>query len=100
MTSGKWWYGIVLSLICWIIAAGITEEIVPYGTAASVTLGSLILFAWVLMPIATYLDIRHVRQHNDWQPKTWFWVFAAVIWLVNIFTGFSYLARRYRYVGL
>lgn len=100
MASGKWWYGIVLSLACWLVAAAVTEPMVPYDSPGNDVIAVLILFAWALMPVATYLDIRYVRQHNDWQPKTWFWVFAAVIWLVNIFTGLSYLARRYRHVGL
>lgn len=99
MASEKWWYGIALSLACWLFASVVTWE-VEFGTTASANLGGLILFAWVLMPIATYLDIRHVRKQGEWQPRAWFWVLTSLLWVVNIFTGFSYLARRYRYVGL
>lgn len=100
MTSAKWWYGVALSLACWLVAAVVTERMVPYDSVGNDVIAVLILFAWVLMPVATYLDIRYVREHGDWNPRTTFWVLASLIWLVNIFTGFSYLARRYRYVGL
>lgn len=101
----QWWIGIAGSLVGWwllIVFAGPGQPglAVGYLGASGTVLQLVNIVVWLTMPITGYLDIRHVREHSDWDPSTPIWVVAMTVWLINLIAAAAYLYRRHEAVGV
>lgn len=56
--------------------------------------------AWIVMPVAIYDDIKFARAKSDWKPHRWLYVSAALVPLIAVIAGMSYLFQRHRYLGV
>jgi len=84
--SSKWQYGIVVSLLLWVVGI-VMPNIQPVA-------GLVLLTAWAAMPISMYFDRQYVRATMQWNPPTFVWVLLSVVPLVNLAAGVIYLLRR------
>lgn len=86
--STVWEKAIMVAIPGWIIAFfGI--EILPEA------LWGLIFFGvWLGLPIALFLDARHVREYSDWPKYWWAYVLTSLVWLLAVVPAGVYLWRR------
>jgi hypothetical protein len=80
-TSSKWWYGIAVSGVLWLLIGVFSYSAVSSvtGTAplenigavmgASFLEGLLRLGVWILFPLSMYFDTDFVVETSDWQPS-------------------------------
>lgn len=85
--SESWWYGVVSSIILWIIGFALLG-----GSAIA---GLVTLSAWVLMPLSIYYDRQWVQATTNWKPDLNIWLIITLIPLFNIAAGSVYLFNRY-----
>ncbi len=89
-------YGILTGLAVNVFA--ITFTVVGAGAvlgAVPILLGLAVL-NFVILPIATYLDARHLLTTTDWRQGPLFWATLAAIPLVNVLSSVAYLGTRRR----
>lgn len=55
--------------------------------------------AYLGLPIAIYMDMRHVRETGTWKPTSSLWMVALFVPLFNFLAAFYYLSRKYKAVG-
>ena len=86
--STVWEKTIMVAIPGWIIAF-FSVEVLPE------TLWGIAFFTvWLGLPIALYLDARHVREYRDWPQYWWAYVLTSLIWLLAIIPAGLYLWRR------
>ena len=61
--------------------------------------GGLILLVLTMLPLATYFDLKDVREASDWEPHRFVWPLLAAIWIINVPASVLYLYRRVRALG-
>lgn len=103
--TGQWWIGVATSLGAWwllIIVAGPGQPglDVGYLGASGTALQLINVIVWVMMPVAGYLDIQHVRENSNWDPSTPVWLLAMTVWLINLIAAAAYLYRRHEALGV
>ena len=86
--STVWEKAIMVAIPGWIVAFfGI--EVLPE------TLWAIAFFAvWLGLPVALFLDARHIREYRDWPQYWWAYVITSLIWLLAIIPAGIYLWRR------
>ena len=86
--STVWKKTIMVAIPGWIVAFFGVE-------ALPEALWGIIFFAvWLGLPIALFLDARHVREYRDWPQYWWAYVGTSLIWLLAIIPAGLYLWRR------
>ena len=86
--STVWEKTIMVAIPGWIVAF-FGVEVLPES------LWAIIFFAvWLGLPVALYLDARHVREYRDWPRYWWAYVLTSLIWLLAIIPAGLYLWRR------
>ena len=89
--TGIWSYFVVLGSILWFSLFGLLEN---------ESLFALVMFtAWVLLPLAIYLDSIEIRQTSDWTPRWWAYVLLSLIPIGGSLFGFVWLARKRQKTG-
>jgi hypothetical protein len=91
--SETWYYGIAGGTGLWIIG------VLMAGVADSVS-GSIMLIAWIVLPISAYFDMQYIRANSKWNPNTVLWLIGLAFPLLNIFLGGAYLYRRHETIGV
>jgi len=90
------------------IGAGLGANLLVF-LLALVGLGGVlsvpVVIAWLLLnvvglPIATYLDARHLLTHTDWEQGPGFWAALAAIPGVNVVSSLAYWRTRRRSTDL
>jgi len=56
--------------------------------------GFLILFSWLLLPLALYKDAGKVRQYVEWPKYKWAYILPSLIWILAVVPGAVYLWKR------
>ncbi|WIV67370.1 restriction endonuclease [Natrialbaceae archaeon AArc-T1-2] len=86
--STVWEKTIMVAIPGWVVAF-FGVEVLPES------LWAFIFFAvWLGLPIALFLDARHVREYRDWPQYWWAYVLTSLIWLFAIIPAGLYLWRR------
>jgi len=86
--STVWEKTIMVAIPGWIVAF-FGVEVLPES------LWAVVFFAvWLGLPIALFLDARHVRKYRDWPKYWWAYVVTSLIWLLAIIPAGLYLWRR------
>lgn len=85
----------------YVILAGLVGNALFGALAvAGVALPIPVVLTWLLLnmaiPVATYLDARHLRTTTDWGQGPGFWALLAVIPGVNVLSSVAYLLTRRR----
>lgn len=96
MTKGRWHYIVVVALIYWMVILVAPEWNATVGNLSWLGLA----FAWLGLPLATYLDLRYLREEVDCVPTASIWVGLALVPGLNLLSGILYLVRRYEIVWL
>lgn len=91
MAIGRWHFGVVLTLAYWVVIFVAPEWNAAAGRFSWLGLG----FAWLGLPLATYLDVRFVRERSSCRPNATLWVGLAFLPGLNLVSGLLYLVRRY-----
>jgi len=97
--SDNWYYGVVSAVLVggFLYLIGLPlSDLIP---GLSPLMGVLLLFSWVLLPVALYYDIQHVRTESDWNPVTGLWVIGTILFVFNVIVGVIYLVRRRSQMG-
>ena len=88
LPSTIWEKTIMVAIPGWIVAF-FGVEVLPES------LWAVIFFAvWLGLPIALFLDARHVREYRDWPQYWWAYVVTSLIWLLAIIPAGLYLWQR------
>jgi len=81
--------GAIFHLLAWILSfAYVDSPIFDWAFG-------LMMVSWVVIPAFLYLDIQHIENNSDWEPRKILLAMGSVLWFVNIFTVFLYLATRH-----
>ena len=83
------WEKIIMGAIPGWIVAFFGIEVLPEPVWAVV-----FFTVWLGLPVALFLDARHVRQYGDWPQYWWAYVLTSLIWLFAIIPAGVYLWRR------
>ncbi len=84
------------------VGAGLGVNLLVFALAVA-GLGNLlsvpVVIGWLLvnlvgLPIATYLDARHLLTHTDWEQGPGFWAALAALPGVNVVSSLVYLQTR------
>jgi hypothetical protein len=86
--SHRWYYGILAGFGV-VLAAGALG-----ATGFESIAGAGLLVAVVLLPVATYFDVRLVRAETEWNPVTGWWVLGALILPLSPVVVPVYLIKR------
>lgn len=85
----RWWYGVAL---------GAATEGVAFAWPTDGTLsdaaGLAFLLGYLLVPAATYLDLRALRGSVPWTPSARRWLLVALVPVGNVAVGIAYCLRR------
>lgn len=85
-----WHYLIPACLLVWLLT--LTSSTVAVGSNNVVNI--VVITVWVLLPVATYLDIRKIES-DLWKPRRAYWVLGTLVPFFNLVIGGAYLFRRY-----
>lgn len=84
----KWRKGVMAATGGWIVVLfGLT--VLPDALG-----GFLVLFSWILLPIALYKDAAEVQQYTDWPKYRWAYILPSLIWIIAVVPGLVYLWKR------
>ncbi|SNR48026.1 restriction endonuclease [Halorubrum vacuolatum] len=86
--STLWEKVIIVAIPGWIVAFFGVETLPE--TLWAITF----LTVWFGLPVALFLDARHVRESYDWPQYWWAYVVTSLIWLLAIIPAGLYLWRR------
>lgn len=94
-----WWIGVVISCLLWVLPLYLLMFGAP-GSIVGITIQFGWFVAWIVMPVAIYDDIKHIRGLSEWDPDWRPYVVVALIPIVAAVSGAVYLYRRYEFVGI
>ena len=82
--------GILSGFILWLVVF-INLEVMP-----DVVFWMALAVAWLLLPVAMYVDTVEVRKHTDWRPHRVIWPLTSLLPAFNLLIVLAYLWARYR----
>ncbi len=82
--------GILSGFILWLVVF-INLEVMP-----DVVFWMALAVAWLLLPVAMYVDIVEVSKHTDWRPHRVIWPLTSLLPAFNLLIVLAYLWARYR----
>jgi len=86
-----WAILILIACLLWVSLFGLLEN----ETAFSVVLFT----AWILLPIAIYLDSKAAVGSTEWRPPKWLYIIASLVPLAAPLFGVLWLGRRRKKTG-
>ncbi len=84
-------YAVVGMTLLWVIVLAAVSMLQDPGAIV----GSLVLVAWIGLPVAAFYDIQYVRANTVRGPNAALWCLGMAIWVLNIAVALLYLHRRY-----
>lgn len=88
--SSGWQGAILAAIIGWIVIFLGVESL------GDTMLGFLVVFSWVLLPIALYFDGRAMRNATEWPTYLWAYILTSLVWFIAVIPGIVYLWKRRR----
>lgn len=98
------WRGVVATVGLWVaffvvfLLTGGSLDDLP--SLVRVTVGLLLLVAWIGLPASLYADATALRGADGWSPWWPLYVLPALVPMVGVVPGAVYLLRRRRKVGV
>lgn len=86
--SANWYYGILTGLV---FAA--LSGLLWWGGFGTVGPAGVLL-GWLLLPIATYVDVQYVRAETDWNPITGWWLLGVILLPLAVVVVPLYVLKR------
>lgn len=86
-TSSYWYYVVITCFSTWVLVFPLNEYDIMID---------IVIFTWIIFPVAVYFDGQYVRERSNWTPHKWIWSVLSLILFLNVPAVFVYLIKRHQ----